>query len=295
MSAKEDWRAVPGFEDLYEVSDLGRVKSLARLKRGRGNRMNPLRERILKATPCYGYLQVGLSEDGQVTYKKVHALVLTAFVGPRPEGMESRHLNGDRRDNHLANLCWGTKLENATDKHRHGTMARGDHSGPRLHPERLVRGDQHWTRQYPDRVLRGENTGSAKLTDDAVRDIVAKWNAGETQPALAREYGVTDTIVSAICRGKSWKHLGLVDPSSVVPGPLIGERNPFAKLTDASAREILVRLRAGESQTALAKEFGVLQGTISKLYLGRTWKHITALASPSIVPDELTQEKEPVA
>ena len=107
MSAKEDWRAVPGFEDLYEVSDLGRVKSLARLKRGRGNRMNPLRERILKATPCYGYLQVGLSEDGQVTYKKVHALVLTAFVGPRPEGMESRHLNGDRRDNHLANLCWG--------------------------------------------------------------------------------------------------------------------------------------------------------------------------------------------
>jgi uncharacterized protein (DUF433 family) len=280
----EEWRAVPDFEDRYEVSNLGRVKSFARR-----------RERILKATPCCGYLQVGLSEDGQVTYKKVHALVLTAFVGPCPEGMESRHLNGDRQDNRLINLCWGTKLENAADKHRHGTMARGDRSGPRLHPELLVRGDQHWTRQHPDRVLRGENNGSAKLTDDAVRDIVARWRAGETQIALAKEYGVTDVIVSAICRGETWKHLGLIDPSSVISGPLIGERNPFAKLTDAWVREILARLQAGESQTALAREFGVLQGTISKLYLGHTWKHITAIASPSIVPDELTLEKETAA
>ena len=51
----------------------------------------------------------------------VHRLVLEAFVGPRPEGMVARHLNGDPGDNRLENLAWGTQSENNYDKVRHGT------------------------------------------------------------------------------------------------------------------------------------------------------------------------------
>lgn len=71
-----------------------------------------------------GYEQVKLYEDGTHRFRRVHHLVLEAFVGPRPAGMETRHLNGVRADNRLENLAWGTPTENAADKIRHGTATR---------------------------------------------------------------------------------------------------------------------------------------------------------------------------
>lgn len=65
---------------------------------------------------------VNLRRDGKPRPFAVHALVLEAFVGPRPEGMECRHLDGDPTNNALANLAWGTRAENIADKRRHGTI-----------------------------------------------------------------------------------------------------------------------------------------------------------------------------
>ncbi|UGS27597.1 NUMOD4 motif-containing HNH endonuclease [Microbacterium resistens] len=115
----EEWRPVVGYEGKYEVSNLGRVRSLSRLsssgRRVRGRMMG------LRPHPR-GYLQTTLTANGICETKKVHRLVLEAFVGPCPDGMESCHENGVRDDNRLSNLRWDTSLANAADRTAHGTQ-----------------------------------------------------------------------------------------------------------------------------------------------------------------------------
>lgn len=108
----ELWRAVVGYEGFYEVSDQGRVRSVPRRKtRGR------ILKQILSTT---GYPQVTLSKESVARPKKVHLLVMAAFVGPRPEGLEIRHLSGIKTDNRVINLQYGTHSENMLDIVQHG-------------------------------------------------------------------------------------------------------------------------------------------------------------------------------
>ena len=175
----EQWRAVPGWEGLYEVSDLGRVRSLDRLTRpggrGRGQRR---RGRVLVLRPtAKGYRSVSLcSEAGQRT-RLVHHLVLDAFVGTKMPGQECRHLNGDRADNRLVNLAWGTSAENHNDTVRHG------------------------------RTTQGERNPMAKLSEADVRAIRAARARGESQRSVATRFGITPTLVSQIDRRVVWRHV----------------------------------------------------------------------------------------
>lgn len=107
-----EWRPIPGYPG-YEVSDEGSVRS-----------SKYRQPRLLKPTtnPQTGYKQVYLRADGRTHTWRVHALVLLAFVGPRPEGdVQVRHLDGDRLNNRLANLAYGTRSENMRDAVEHGT------------------------------------------------------------------------------------------------------------------------------------------------------------------------------
>ena len=114
----ERWRAVPGHEGAYEVSDLGRVRSINRIT-DRGRR---IKGRVLSlASHRNGYQQVNLHRGRTQATHLVHQLVTLAFVGPVPEGMEVRHLNGVRSDNTLPNLAYGTHLDNMRDQRAHGT------------------------------------------------------------------------------------------------------------------------------------------------------------------------------
>jgi hypothetical protein len=113
----EEWRAVPGRPE-YEVSSEGRVRGIAR--RLSDGKSWPAKVLTLNQTDT-GYLRVMLYRAGKWAIRKVHRLVLEAFVGPRPEGMECRHLDGDRTRNQLSNLCWGTRSDNRKDQERHGT------------------------------------------------------------------------------------------------------------------------------------------------------------------------------
>lgn len=114
----ESWLPAVGYEGLYEVSDLGRVRSLPRVRRNG----NPLSGRILRPGPQRrGYLTVALTgRDGVVRSRRVHQLVLAAFVGMRPEGMAVLHRNDVPGDNRLVNLYYGSRLENFVDARCNG-------------------------------------------------------------------------------------------------------------------------------------------------------------------------------
>jgi hypothetical protein len=107
----ETWMPVHGFEGLYEVSDLGNVRSFARGWDGRPLRSSPNGR---------GYMSVNFWKGNRATSHRVHRLVLEAFVGLPPDGMEGCHNDGNKRNNQLSNLRWDTRSANARDKGRHG-------------------------------------------------------------------------------------------------------------------------------------------------------------------------------
>jgi len=119
----EKWLPVPGWEGLYEVSNLGQVRSLPRTvrTRGGGTRLSP--GRMLKpGTYDDGHKHVTFTTPGIRRTYQVHKLVLLAFVGPCPEGLQVRHRNGIPDDNRLENLVYGTPEENMRDRDEvHGT------------------------------------------------------------------------------------------------------------------------------------------------------------------------------
>jgi hypothetical protein len=183
--ASERWLPVPieGCEGYYEVSDLGRARSLDHRAQWRGQGWYVKRGRILKATPTTrGYLHVTVSSfrDGKRKHLTplIHRLVLEAFVGPCPEGQEARHGPGGQLDNRLVNLCYGTKVQNAQDKRRDGTYVEGTISV------------------------------NAKLTEDIVRECRSRYAAGDGDTvSLAREFGVSQYTMWRAIHRKAWQHV----------------------------------------------------------------------------------------
>lgn len=109
----EIWKAIPGYEGFYEVSDHGRIRSLAvGRNRKTGQVLNP-------AADTKGYRHLSLSMNGVVKFHKVHRLVLAAFRGP--SDLDGLHGDGNPDNNSLSNLRWGTVQENSADRVRHGT------------------------------------------------------------------------------------------------------------------------------------------------------------------------------
>jgi hypothetical protein len=172
---KEIWKDIPGYEDAYQVSNLGRVRSLDRTvyrKHRWGSHLVAwqYKGKLLAAKPkgC-GHLNINLGAGKTFL---VHRLVLLAFVGEPPEGCEARHLNGIPDDNRLENLAWGSRVENRRDISEHA----------RLYKRRQ---------------------GSTWLSEDMIRAIKRDL-AQPDRPymaALAKKYGVHVNTISNINRG----------------------------------------------------------------------------------------------
>ncbi len=120
----EEWRPVVGFEGFYEVSDLGRVRSLdrqaatwfgVRLAKGK-----VLKQKIQGKTgyPC---VRLQVAATGLNSHPCVHQLVADAFLQPKPQGAEVRHIDGGRSNPAVSNLEWGTHKQNMRDQYKHGT------------------------------------------------------------------------------------------------------------------------------------------------------------------------------
>lgn len=117
----ERWRPIPGYEGSYEVSDLGRVRSLDRMD-ARGRTRTGRLLRLRRTTR--NHLAVALYKDLTRRDYQVHHLVLVTFVGSRPPGTEGCHWNDDPTDNRLDNLRWDTRSANCLDSVRNGGHAR---------------------------------------------------------------------------------------------------------------------------------------------------------------------------
>lgn len=114
----ERWLPVPGYEGRYEVSDLGRVRSTRRT-----GIMRPANVRASAQPNGKPFWQIKLWDGECYTGFVVSRLVLTAFVGPCPDGMEACHWDDDPNNNALSNLRWDTRSANVLDQVRNGNHA----------------------------------------------------------------------------------------------------------------------------------------------------------------------------
>lgn len=176
----ERWKAVVGFEGYYEVSSLGRVRSVSRtmwrLNRWGDIAPQRLHGRILRPSWARKYLYLPLKKDGVQYGRAVHRLVLESFVGLRPAGKQAAHGDGNSANNRLTNLSWKTPKENYEDKERHGT------------------------------VLRGARHPGTELSDRTVGCIRRRYSKGGNQYDLAAEFGVSQQHISNIVCGKRRAH-----------------------------------------------------------------------------------------
>lgn len=108
----EIWKDIDGYEDIYQISTFGRVKRLAGIVHN-GYRSGFEEEKMMKLSfDKDGYHILGLSKNGKHKMLRVHQLVLKAFV-PNPEGKPiGNHIDGNKTNNHVNNLCWSTVAEN---------------------------------------------------------------------------------------------------------------------------------------------------------------------------------------
>lgn len=175
---QERWLPVVGYEGLYEVSDLGRVRRV--------------RNRVHVGGPAYrlkkpeidkdGYLRLRLFHEGEGERYLVHRLVARAFIGPPPDRKsQCCHNDGNPANNTLSNLRWDSIRGNRGDRVKHGTHNHGER-----HP-------------------------MAILTEAQALEIIAD---NRTQRQIAADYGITQSAVHAIKARKSWKHLRHEHPMS---------------------------------------------------------------------------------
>lgn len=183
---QEIWKPVHvrPFSEIYEVSNLGRLKRKARTihQKSKTGEMcyRNLKEVIFKTSPSFlngkpSYSTVRLSHLNKKFTIRIHQLVCIAFKGFPKDGQCVRHLNGNPHDNRAENLAWGTVQENSQDKKLHGTQTFGD-----LHP-------------------------CSKLSDLKAKAIYQMAWSGLSLEEVGEIFNVPSTTVSGIKHQRVWK------------------------------------------------------------------------------------------
>jgi len=196
MKTIEQWKIITAYPN-YAVSNLGRVMRVVT------NKYHP-RQRILKtASDSDGYQVVTLYNPKPMT-KKVHQLVMRAFVGPCPKNQEINHKNGIKVDNTRTNLEYVTPRQNKDHAIRHKLTAFGDRNAMRKYPGKNKIGE--YAKNHPERV-QGINNPKAKLSENDVREIRRLSDTGIQTIIVARRFGVTTTTIRGIKNRSHWRHI----------------------------------------------------------------------------------------
>lgn len=171
--SNNEWFPIIGYEGLYSITKNGEVRSETRYIFQNG-RKKLIKGKILKPwISTTGYKVVTLRKDGKSFKGFIHILVAMNFIGKRPPKMDIRHLDGNKFNNNVKNLAYGTRSENMLDAVKHHTSSCDRHN--------------------PNNIF--------KLTERQAIEI-----AQDNRPAkiIALEYGISDRHVTSIKRGEYW-------------------------------------------------------------------------------------------
>lgn len=229
----EEWRPIPAYNGIYSVSDRGRVR------REGGTPRRPKTQVRKTYIAKNGYPSISLWMNNEGRTHCVHWLVAEAFLGPKPEGHQVNHKDGDKTNNKPTNLEYVTAKGNS---------------------------DHAWDMGLTDN--RGERHGMSKLTDAHARRIAERLIAEPeaTYADIARDEGISTAVVGDIAARKKagWRHV-----TEDLADALLARRRlrrPRAGLNEA---EIIARRKAGESIKTLTDEYGVSRRTIYRVLNGK--------------------------
>ena len=247
-TVNEVWKAIPGYEGVYEISSEGNLRSLDRITKFTTRHGTPgtrefkgkdLKTKFNKTT---GRNEITLwgRENGKKKCRTfpIHKLIMLAFAGPRPDGMCACHNDGDKTNDKLENLRYDSYKNNSLDKKKHGTE------------------------------LSGEARHNSSLTDKETREIVELYLTGEyTQAEICEKYGVGRKVLGNVINGRKDYYKDLI------PSKEFMAETKAKILTWENVREMR-RIYESQSITysALAAQFNISRKTAASVIKELTWK-----------------------
>lgn len=177
MYINEQWKDVVGYEFLYKISNYGRVVSLANRKKQKH-----------KLLSCFksnnGYLRYSFWKNGKMKHFSMHRLVALHFITNTYNKAQVNHKDGDKLNNYYKNLEWVDARENTIHAIENGLFCN----------------------------YFGEKSRFAKLTESQVIEIYSLWKKSYTSPLeLAIKFNISKDNIYNILRGRTWKHLKLLN------------------------------------------------------------------------------------
>lgn len=192
---EEIWKDIVGYEGLYQVSNMGRIKNIKR-----GTIRVPRKQR-------QGYELMNLSRDHKISYLYIHRIVWEAFNGPIPDGLEIDHKDGTKNNNKLCNLRVVTKVENINNPvtreryllkmkalHESEAWREKQREGARKNAENPL-----W-RENQRNGTRKSNSKPVLQIDCNTNKLIKKWDCASD---ACRELGISNSGISSCCNGRS--------------------------------------------------------------------------------------------
>lgn len=227
------YREIPTFPG-YRFGDDGSIWSCRRMGKypGLTERWRQLRATLMPD----GHLAISLALGGDRFRGLAHRLILEAFVGPCPEGMECCHNDGNPTNNRLSNLRWDTRQGNVND-----TVAM-------------------------DRVPRGSRSKLARFTEDDLAEMIRLRQERVPIKEVAARFGTNESYVSSLVSGRHWKHVPRPEPQRLIPSN--------SQLNREIVDEIRRLRSSGVSVREIAARTGIKAHTVHSVVYYRVWKDV---------------------
>jgi predicted XRE-type DNA-binding protein len=242
----EIWKDIKDFEGIYQVSNMGRVKSVGRLvNSGKGVHSFTIKEKILAVDYSASYYRVTLSKNGKIKRFSVHRLVASTFISNPENKPQVNHKDGDKLNNKLDNLEWVTVSEN----------------------------NRHAIDTGLSIPVKGEDHGMCKLKESDILEIRRLYHETNlTQQQIGDMFGIDRKYATEIISGECWKHVKIYKKTK--KKCKIGVNHHNSKIDENMARQIKELLYNGNKPKDISDSLGVSRDIVYDIKREKTWKHV---------------------